>query len=343
MELTQRQQLIFKTIVEEFTRCAEPIGSKTLMEVLDIPISSATIRNEMATLERYGLLEKTHTSSGRVPSQLGYRYYVENLMVTDLDMPTKNSLQQLFSQRQLSLDEIVEKSCGILSEMTNLTSIVLGPNSSRQTLQHVELVPINTQSAVAIIVTSSGHIENKIFQFGTDVSIKDLKTCCELFNEQLHGVPIYQVIDKMQEIRPIMSAKIVRSEVLFEAFVTAFMKFATEKVAVSGRSNMLYQPEFSDITKLKHLMEVLENGSLFQKWTDQEGNVAIHIGTRNELIQIGDVSVVSTKVHYKNNEEGQLMVIGPNRMEYSKVVALMDYMSDVIEEVFTGKGGHEDE
>ena len=99
----------------------------------------------------------------------------------------------------------------------------------------------------------------------------------------------------------------------------------------------------SHISKLKHLMEVLENGSLFQKWTDQEGNVAIHIGERNEMIQIGDVSVVSTRVHYKNNEEGQLMVIGPNRMEYSKVVALMDYMSDVIEEVFTDKGGRDDE
>lgn len=343
MELTQRQQVIFKTIVEEFTRCAEPIGSKTLMELLDTPISSATIRNEMAALEKAGLLEKTHTSSGRVPSQMGYRYYVEHLMVTDLDAPTKNSLQQVFSQRQLSLDEVVEKSCGILSEMTNLTSIVLGPNSSQQSLQHVELVPINTQSAVAIIVTDTGHIENKIFRFGTDVSLKDMQECCALFNEQLQGTPIYQVVDRLQEIKPLMSAKIARSEVLFEAFVTAFMKFATEKVAVSGRSNMLYQPEFSDVTKLKRLMEVLENGSMFQKWTDQEGNVAIHIGERNELIQIGDVSVVTTKVHYKDNEEGQLMVVGPNRMEYSKIVALMDYMSDVIEDVFSNKGGHEDE
>jgi heat-inducible transcriptional repressor len=147
----------------------------------------------------------------------------------------------------------------------------------------------------------------------------------------------------MDEIRPLMTAKIVRSEVLFEAFVTAFMKFATEKVAVSGRSNMLYHPEFSDISKLKQLMKILENGDLFQKWTDQEGNVAIHIGSRNELLQIGDVSVLSTRFHYKNDEEGQLMVIGPNRMQYSKVVALMDTMSDVIEEVFSDEGGNKNE
>ena len=100
-ELTQRQKVIFKTIVEEFTRCAEPIGSKTLMDVLDFPVSSATIRNEMAKLEKLGLLEKTHTSSGRIPSQKGYRYYVEHLMVTDLDLPTKNSLQQVLSERHV--------------------------------------------------------------------------------------------------------------------------------------------------------------------------------------------------------------------------------------------------
>ena len=341
MELTQRQKVIFKTIVEEFTRCAEPIGSKTLMELLDFPVSSATIRNEMAKLEKYGLLEKTHTSSGRVPSQLGYRYYVEHLMVTDLDMPTKVSLQQVFSERQFSLDEMVQKSCDVLSDMTNLTSIVLGPDSSQQTLQNVQLIPINSRSAVAIIVTDTGHIENKMFQFGEDVSVNDMKTCCDIFNDQLKDTPINQVVSKMQEIKPLMSAKIVRSEVLFEAFVTAFMKFATEKVAVSGRSNMLYQPEFSDISKLKQLMKILENSDLFQKWTDQEGNVAIHVGERNEVLQIGDVSVISTKFHVKNDEEGQLMVVGPNRMQYSKVVALMDYMSDVIEDVFT-EGGSSD-
>ena len=143
-----------------------------------------------------------------------------------------------------------------------------------------------------------------------------------------------------------MAAKLFRHEVLFEAFVSAFMRFATEKVAVSGRSNMLYQPEFSDINKLKQMMRILENGNLFHQWTDQEGNVAIQIGERNELLQIGDCSVLTTKFHYNSDEEGQLMVVGPNRMQYSKVVALMDYMSNVIEDVFgtdKNKGGANDE
>ncbi|WP_296241960.1 heat-inducible transcriptional repressor HrcA [uncultured Faecalicoccus sp.] len=339
MELTQRQKIIFKTIVDEFTRCAEPVGSKTLMQLLDFPVSSATIRNEMVTLEKAGLLEKTHTSSGRVPSQKGYRYYVEHLMETNLDVQVKDALQEVFAQRHYSLDEVVDKSCEILSHMTNLTSIVLGPDSRSQNLAHVQLIPISERSAVGIIVTDQGHTENKVFDFGTEVSAQDIKTCMELMNDQLVGTPISEVVEKMKEIEPLMAAKVVRHEVLFEAFVTAFMRFATEKVKVSGRSNMLYQPEFSDLNKLKELMKVLESSSLFHQWTDQEDNVAIQIDNRNELIQIGDCSVLTTKFHYTNDEEGQLMVVGPNRMQYSKVIALMDYMSSVIEDVFTNKGG----
>ncbi|MBB5183414.1 heat-inducible transcriptional repressor HrcA [Catenisphaera adipataccumulans] len=342
MELTQRQKAIFQAIVEEFIRCAEPIGSKTLMKLLDFNVSSATIRNEMATLEKYGLIEKTHTSSGRVPSRKGYRYYAEHMMISELDESTKAALGTIFNERHMSLDEAVRKTSEILSDLTNLTSIVLGPDESTQTLQNVQLIPISSQSAVAIIVTNTGHIENKVFQFGTDVSSKDLKTCCELMNKELTGTPINKVVDRMEEIKPLMSANLVRSEVLFESFVTAFMRFAEEKVAVSGRSNMLAQPDFNSIEKLRQLMKVLEDGKLFQEWTDQEGNVAIQIGSRNELIQIGDVSVITTRVHYKQ-EEGQLMVVGPNRMQYSRVIALMDYMSDVLEDVFDDKGGQDDE
>ncbi len=340
MGLTHRQQVIFKTIVEEFTRCAEPVGSKTLMQLLDFPVSSATIRNEMAQLEKCGLLEKTHTSSGRVPSSKGYRYYVEYLMETNLDVPTQQSLRTVFSERQYSIDEVVEKSCDILSHMTNLTSVVLGPECDSQKLQHIQLIPINQKSAVAIFVTNEGHTENKVFQFKSDVSVDDLKNCTDLLNDQLVGTPICDVVDRMKEIEPLMAARLVRHEVLFEAFVTAFMRFANEKVAVSGRGNMLFQPEFADINRLKELMNVLENGRLFKEWTGQDGNVSVQIGDKKELVQIGDCSVISAKFHYANNEEGRLMVVGPNRMQYSKVVGLMDYMTNVIEDIFYDENGN---
>lgn len=345
MELTQRQKIIFKVIVERFTYAAEPIGSKTLKDLLDFPVSSATIRNEMAILEKEGLLEKTHTSSGRIPSQKGYRYYVENLMEISDETPIQQSLQKVFCQRHYTLDEIVEKSCSILSEMTNLTTVVLGPDSKHQNLKHIQLIPVDSKSAVSIIVTDSGHTENKMFHFTTDVSVEDIRNCTELLNDQLSGTPMVKVVERMQEIQPLMAARIVRHEVLFEAFVSAFMRFATEKVAVSGRSNMLYQPEFSDLNRLKKLMKVLENSEMFRAWTGQQGNVAIPIGTRNELIQVDDCSVVTGKFHYNKDEEGQLMVVGPSRMQYSKVISLVDAMSRILELTFnqSSQKGSDDE
>lgn len=332
--LTERQIKIFKAIVDVFTKTAEPVGSKALMDVLDFSCSSATIRNEMAALEEIGLLEKTHTSSGRIPSSKGYRFYVEHLMEKQLDDSIKNSLQKVFSERHYSIEEIVKKSCDILSQMTSLTSVVLGPESRSQLLQHIQLIPLTQRSAVAIFVTDHGHTENKTFHFNTDVSIEDIKTCTDLLNDKLSGTPICDVVDRMREIEPLLASHVARHEVLFEAFVNAFMRFATENVYCSGQSNMLYQPEFADIEKLKELMKMLEDSSLFRQIANHEGNMAIEIGGEHELVQVDNVAVISSKFRIGDNEQGELMVVGPTRMQYNRVVALMEYMSKVIEDMY---------
>ncbi len=138
----------------------------------------------------------------------------------------------------------------------------------------------------------------------------------------------------LKELQPLLAAQVTRHEVLFEAFVSAFMKFASDKVYCSGQSNMLYQPEFADINKLREVMKVLEDSSLFRQLANHEGNVAIEIGGDNELIQVDDMAVVSSKFHLSKDEEGQLMIIGPTRMQYNRVVALMEYMSKVIEDLY---------
>lgn len=334
VKLSARRMAILKAIVDEFTITAEPVGSRRLMELLDFSCSSATIRNEMAALENLGLLEKTHTSSGRVPSSKGYRFYVEHLMERQLDDEVKHSLQQVFRDRRYSMDEIVQKSCDILSQMTSLTSIVLGPESRYQTLQHIQLFPLTRKSAVAVFITDHGHTENKTFHFDTDISVEDIQTCCNVLNEQLAGTPICEVVDKMHHIQPLLASKVARHEILFEAFVTAFMKFANENVYCSGRNNMLYQPEFADISKLRELMSMLEDSSLFRQISNHEGNMAIEIGGENQLIHMNNVAVVSSRFKLGNNEEGELMVVGPSRMQYNRVVALMEYMSAVLEDIY---------
>ncbi|NBK99665.1 MAG: heat-inducible transcription repressor HrcA [Erysipelotrichia bacterium] len=333
--LSERQKIILKTIIDEFTRTAEPVGSKTLMNLLAVQVSSATLRNEMAKLEEFGLLEKTHTSSGRIPSSKGYRYYVENLMEKQLDDEIQNTLTTIFHERHYSMEEIIKKSCDILSQMTNLTSVVLGPETKTQTLEHVQLFPINERSAVGVFITNHGHTENKTFHFDENVSLSDIQTCCNLLNDKLSGTPISDVIKKMEEIKPLLDSQIARHEVLFQAFVSAFVKFASDNVYTSGTSNMLYQPEFSDIKKLRELMKMLEDTSIWRQLGSSEGDVVVRIGESNEVIPIDNVSVVSSKFKINEEEEGQLMVVGPTRMPYNRVVALMEYMAKVIEEMYS--------
>ena len=335
MELTERQTKVFKAIVDEFTATAEPVGSKRLQELLDFNCSSATLRNEMAALEEMGLLEKTHTSSGRIPSSLGYRYYVDHLMVKHLEPNVVSALQQVFDQRHASMEEVVKESCDILSQMTNLTTLALGPDSRYQRLQHISMIPLNEKSAVALFVTNTGHTENKVFHFNETVSMNDLTTCCNVLNDHLTGLPINEVVDEMKRLEPELAAKVARHEVLFEAFVSAFVKFASNQFYFSGKSNMLYQPEFADIEKLKQMMNILEDTSLWRKISADNERMLVRIGQDNSaVLNRDDVSVVASKFKINDGEEGQLMVVGPTRMPYNEIVALMEYMSRRIEEMF---------
>lgn len=345
MNLTERQKAILKAVVEEFTRTAQPIGSKSLIPLLPIPVSSATIRNEFAILEKEGLIEKTHSSSGRVPSLKGYRYYVEHLMELSLDPMIQDSLRSVFSKRHCSLEDTISTSCDILAQMTHLTSMVFEPRQSEQRLVSLSLIPINEHQAVAVVVTSTGQTQHRLFQFEEGVSIEDLKSCTQMLNEKLAGTKIDELIEQMEKIRPEISAHVSRHEVLFEAFISACMGFASERSKVYGRANMLVQPEFADPGKLEDLMRALEDRQLFKKWALKPDNVSTKIDDRNELIQIGDCSVICTRFDTGAQEEGQLMVIGPSRMPYSKVISLMDYMSEQIEETFATRleGGQDDE
>lgn len=334
--LTERQELILKAIVEEFVDTAEPIGSKTLVETYGLNYSSATIRNEMNYLENAGYLEKTHTSSGRIPSINGYRYYVENLLQSDLQDEDKNELLSMF-EADLPIEDVIQKSCDILSNMTNLTSLVLGPDANKQKLAHIRLFPLDEKNAVAVFITDQGHTENKTFHFSENVSVEDIKNCTDILNDRLVGTPIDSVVEKLNEIKPILANSVKRSEALFNAFVQAFVKFASDNVYCSGQSNMLYQPEFSDIEKLKSLMKMLENSKMWRHiGTDVASVKASSSDKKNEMIWMNDMAIISSKFTV-GEEEGKLMIIGPSRMNYNKIVSVLDFVASFIENRYKKK------
>ncbi len=335
--LSDRQLLILKSIVKEFIDTNEPVGSKTLMRKYQLPYSSATIRNDMAALEEQGYLEKTHTSSGRVPSQKGYRYYVDHLMETRVEENVKNEMQALFHDRHRTLNEIVQKSCEMLSELTSLTSVVLGPDSPYESLQQITMVPLTSQSVTFIIVTDKGHVENKTFNLNKDLSMEDVQSCVGVMNDMLVGTPIDQVIGKLEtEVRPVLARRIREHEVLFNAFFDAFMKFANNSVYFSGKENMLYQPEFNDVNKLRRLVSAFENSQMWRALTpltENEG-VTVKIGDDVPIASLEDVSVISASFKTSETTKGTISVIGPVRMPYEKVVSLVEYVSKNIEEIF---------
>lgn len=338
--LTERQTNILRAIIEEFIETAEPVGSKTLVEKYGLPYSSATIRNEMAVLEEEGLIEKTHTSSGRVPSSKGYRYYAENLLEDKLDENLALTIRDSFNVRTLNTEEVIRLSCDVLSKMTNLTSMVLGPEAQTQHLKHIKLFPVDEKSAIAVIITDTGHTENRMFQFDQAVSVKDIETTTEILNDRLSGTPICDVVEKMESIRPILAAAVEKHEILFRAFVESFIKFASDNIYFSGKENMLYQPEFADIEKLKSMMSMLENSSAFRQIEEGEGTLMLRKNDKSQLVWRDDIAIVSSKLRIKDNEEAQLMLVGPNRMDYERIVSMMDYVTSIVEKIL--KGGNND-
>ncbi|MBQ2582852.1 MAG: heat-inducible transcription repressor HrcA, partial [Erysipelotrichaceae bacterium] len=270
MALTQRMVDILKAIVDEFVATAEPVGSKTLVDKYGLPYSSATIRNDMVALETMGYLEKPHTSAGRIPSNKGYQYYCEHLLKKDMDDEIKYALANIFDRRSANIEDAIRESCRIVSEMTNLASGMLGPDAKNQTLEHIKVFQIDPKTAVCVFITNSGYTENKTFNFQDEVTIEDIETCTDILNDRLKGTHIYELMDKLESLRPILTKSVQRFEMLYNAFAGAFVKFASETLYFDGTTNMMYQPEYADVEKLKELTKFFDDSKLFRSLVDRQ-------------------------------------------------------------------------
>lgn len=327
--LTDRQNKVLKLIVERYIKEAKPVGSKVVSKTLKC--SSATIRNEMAALEDAGLLEKTHTSSGRVPSELGYRYYVDNLMeLKEMNAEDMLKLQIVFRNQQLALSDVITKSLQVISDITNYTTVVLGSTSHENLLKQIEVVPIDDVSMIVIIVTDKGHVEHKNIRL-QDVSLTEIKKTVGLINSLISGTPIDEVSTKLEyEIKPIIGNYVKQHEQLYNAFYHVFNEFTNQEVNIVGRNKILEQPEFSsNITKIKNVFNKLEDQRLLRDIKDDgNNNIKVYIGNESNIDS--DVTVIKTT--FKNgNEEGTIAIIGPKRMEYDRVVSMLEYMKENIE------------
>ncbi len=327
--LTKRQENILKLIVEHYVKLAKPISSNLICKKLKC--SSATVRNEMANLESEGLLEKTHTSSGRIPSEEGYRYYVDHLMeLKKMNAEDMLKLQIIFHNQQLPIADCITKSLQVISDMTSYATIVLGSNSHENLLKQIEVVPIDDASMIVIIVTDKGHVEHKEIRL-EDVSLEDIKKTVGLINNLIIGTPIDEISVKLEyEVKPIIGKYVSQHEQLYNAFYSVFSDFSTNDVNIVGRTKFLEQPEFTNIDKIKNIFDKLDNEEVLRQIEeDKDNNIKVYIGTENNIDE--DVTVIKTK--FKNgSDEGTLAIVGPKRMDYERVVSMLEFLKENIED-----------
>lgn len=334
--LTKRQEVVLRLIIEEYIKTAEPIGSRTLSKILEF--SPATIRNEMADLEDMGYIEKTHTSSGRVPSDKGYHYYIETILQDgDSYSQSFNAIDELFENTSIKREEAIKQAMNLLSQLTNYTTIALGPSAYGSKVKKVELVPLNEQTCILLVVTNQGHVESKQIIVPENTTLEDMKRVIEVLNDILYDCPINQVSEKLhyeinvKKIEDIISY----NQTIIDSFLEAFTKFTQSKYYLSGKNKVLYQPEFSDLQRVRELLTFFEQNDIFRlvENTETQG-MNVKIGKENQVTAMRDCTVITVPYELNEDETGTIAIVGPTRMEYQKVIPLVKYLASHMSKLY---------
>lgn len=334
--LTKRQEVVLRLIIEEYIKTAEPIGSRTLSKILEF--SPATIRNEMADLEDLGYIEKTHTSSGRVPSDKGYHYYIETILQDGESYSQSfSAIDELFDNEGIKREEAIKQAMNLLSQLTNYTTIALGPSAYGSKVKKVELVPLTEQTCILLMVTNQGHVESKQIIVPENTTLEDMKRVIEVLNDILYDCPINQVSEKLhyeinvKKIEDIISY----NQTIIDSFLEAFTKFTQSKYYLSGKNKVLYQPEFSDLQRVRELLTFFEQNDIFRlvENTESQG-MSVSIGKENQITAMRDCTVITVPYNLNDEESGTIAIVGPTRMEYQKVIPLVKYLASHMSKLY---------
>lgn len=337
-KLSNRQKLILKAIIESYVETNEPVGSKVLTEKPYLDFSSATIRYDMAYLEELGLLEKTHTSSGRVPSEAGYKYYVEHLVTRDYDVEEKFPLfDQVFSNQRLGREEVVKEAVKILSDMTNYMTVAYSGSLETNKIKKLDLVKINELEAILLVVTNFGHVVNqriRIPKVGFDALYRTIQSLDKLLMD-VRIIDVERLL-RSHEIAERIEDYVIYQEEILEAFTQAFIRISQERMFSSGLDNIFNQPEFQNVERVRELISTLEQQNIAKMLESNQNGLSIKIGQENTISSMGNCTVISVPFVLSDDDPvGAIAVIGPTRMEYRKVIPLLEYIAKNISKLFT--------
>lgn len=327
--LTSRQKLILKAIVEHYVEHAQPVGSKILTDQPYLNYSSATIRYDMARLEELGFLEKTHTSSGRIPSEKGYRYYVSHLVTRDSEVLEDFPLvDELFNKHGYSRQLAVTEAINLLSDLTNYTALAVGPTERDIKITKIDFIPTSKNEAVTLIVTDKGHVHHQNIIIPENISINEVKEVIATLDELLRNRYLDEAKSLLESelAKQQISAFVTYQQQIFNSFVEAFSKFAEDNYYFSGITNSFDQPEFHDIGQIKKFVNMLNKRELVNVISGKD-SLAVTFGSEIELKLMENFSVISIPYRINEQEQGTIAVLGPTRMEYNKVIPLLEYIA----------------
>ena len=331
--MDERKRKILQAIIEEYINLAEPVSSNSLINKYDLNCSSATIRNEMAELEKQGYLDKVHTSSGRIPSAKGYRFYVDELMQDDrISLEEIKYISEKLETKVHEIEDLTKITATTISEITHYTAVTIGPRATDQIIKELKFVLLGERMVLAVIMTDSGMVKETIIKFDEDVSNKQVETINYMFNNKLKGQPIEKIDKPLEEylINEMSdSVRVIRP--IVEQLKKALFD---EKYYLEGARRELELPEFNSLEVAKNFVNILDTKEVIADMLNSgfAEDINIYIGDENEKDELKDFSVVTFKHKVNGKDLGTIGIIGPKRMDYSKVISVMKYISKKINE-----------
>jgi heat-inducible transcription repressor hrcA len=328
--LNERKKKILQIIIEDYISSAEPVGSRTIARKYDLGLSPATIRNEMSDLELLGYLEQPHTSAGRIPSAQAYRFYVDALIepgtLTDNDMAL---IDGWYNERRRNIDDIFQSTAKILSRMTQNVSMVLTNQQTIANFCYLKFLPLDSQHAILCIVADDGSIDTNVVDIPLGMSSEEMDYLAGKMSKLLED---RNLSDISVEILQNVHTDVVEDKLIFSSLLQAVRKMTgrrqEQKVFLGGTKQLLNQPEFRDVERVRNLLGILEEEKVLKDLLQggEDSGLKVTIGSENKFTGIQDCSMVQATYRLNGQIVGTMAVLGPTRMEYDKVISVMDYL-----------------
>ena len=339
--MDERKFRILQAIIDDYILTAVPVGSRTISRKYEKGLSSATIRNEMSDLEELGYLDQPHVSAGRIPSAKAYRLYVDQLLRSgQLRSDSEEEVRTHFAGRARQMEDVIDQAAQVLSDLTNYTAVVLPPTGRQPVLHTVQLVPVSIDSALVVIVTDSGVVRDTVVPVPPQIDPDTLYTVSRALTEQLRGSTLEEACQRM----PALIRQMRANEALLES-VSRYLSGSGGQqrrthVAIGGASNMLSYPEYNDMEKARGFLSLIETRDRLASIIRQQGDVTftVRIGPETGVPEMSDCSIVTATYTTRAGRQGTIGVIGPTRMQYSRVLSVLGTMGQQLTELFGSDG-----